>query len=286
VDKKAVYFSDLLPERFPKFFSELSCVLKTAGVTWRLLPHTKDIWCRDYMPVYRPAGVEKAFGVEDTWVQFKYAPSYLNKKKWFSVITNAADACRAVRVKPHDWPQLVVDGGNIVRRGYKAIMTEQVYKENPEYRRASVHSMVMNLLNLDELIIVPVEPGDPYGHADGCVRFIDRNTALINEPHKSHPVYAKKLRKVLQAHGLSCVEMPYFIDYDPKNKESAVGNYLNYLEKGDVIVAPAYSGYPDANRRAGDILKRIFGKSKRIFQVESTPVAKLGGVLNCISWNT
>ena len=46
-----VYFSDLLPERCPTMYQSLDKILKENDIDHRLLSHTKDIWCRDYMPI-------------------------------------------------------------------------------------------------------------------------------------------------------------------------------------------------------------------------------------------
>ncbi len=275
-----IYFSGLLPKRHPAFFKRLSALLKLKGVKYELLPDTKDIWLRDYMPILRPAGVERAFAdVEDVFVLFKYNPSYLKTKKWRHTITDAAKVCQDIGIKPRIM-DLVVDGGNIVRLGWKAIMTEQVYLENLRYRKSAVHAMLMDLLNVDELIMIPVEPGDPYGHADGCVRFVDKKRVLINEVLPGQKAFGKKLRGVLQKHDLQWIEMPYFNYID----HSAVGNYINFLEAGDLILVPSYKNYEVTNNRAVDILSQAFGPDKKIIPVESTSVAKEGGVLNCISW--
>ena len=145
--------------------------------------------------------------------------------------------------------------------------------------------MLMDLLNVDELIMIPVEPGDPFGHADGCVRFVDNKTVLINNQLPGQEAFGKKLRKVLQKHGFQWVEMPYFIENDPKNKDSAVGNYINFLEIGDLIIVPSYENYDRSNNLAVDILRKAFGSNRKIVPVEATSVAKEGGVLNCVSWN-
>lgn len=272
--KKSVYFSSLLPVRFSEFFKNLSGILDSTKVKWGLLPHTNDIWCRDYMPVR--VSPRK-------FVQFKYAPSYLMTKKWRSTITDPVKVCEAVGIKADPW-DFVIDGGNVVRFGSKAIMTERIYSENPEYYPEIFPDVLKDFLKVDELIMIPEEPWDPYGHADGCVRFLNENTVIIHELHKSHPGFDRALRNVLKKHRLEYVEMPYFIDNDPKHKDSAVGNYVNYLEAGKVIVVPAYMGYSKQNERALSVLKSVF-KGKKIVQIESTPIAKLGGVLNCVSWD-
>ncbi len=270
---KNIYFSDLLPGRFPQFFEDLTGVLDSNKVPWVLLPHTKDIWCRDYMPV--PVG-------RGRFLQFRYLPSYLKAKKWRPTITDAAKTCEAIGIIPKVW-EIVVDGGNVIRLGSTAIMTERVYRENSDYPEEVLADLLKELLRVKDLIMIPEEPGDPYGHADGCIRFIDNDTVLINEPHQSHPSFILALRKTLKAHRLGYVEMPCFIDYDPKYKDSAVGNYVNYLQVKDLIIAPAYADYPEQNKRALEVLKRVFNQ-KKIVQIESTCVAKEGGVLNCISW--
>ena len=66
-----VFFSDLLPERCPTMYQSLDKILKENDIDHRLLSHTKDIWCRDYMPIQTS---EKRF------VFYKYNPDYLQTK--------------------------------------------------------------------------------------------------------------------------------------------------------------------------------------------------------------
>ncbi|MBU4305140.1 MAG: hypothetical protein KJ893_05930, partial [Candidatus Omnitrophica bacterium] len=50
-ETNSVYFSKHLSQRYPEFFKELEGILERNGIKYGLLPHTNDIWCRDYMPV-------------------------------------------------------------------------------------------------------------------------------------------------------------------------------------------------------------------------------------------
>ena len=45
-------------------------------------------------------------------------------------ITDSLDICRDMQLKIKETP-LIIDGGNIVKVGNKAIMTEKVFVENP-----------------------------------------------------------------------------------------------------------------------------------------------------------
>ena len=271
-----VYFSSLLPKRYPEFFKQVELALVTAGVSVGLLPHTKDIWCRDYMPLRRPPA--------DEFVRFKYWPSYLQTKDGEVSITDAHETCRSIGINQRFY-DLVVDGGNVVRLNAKAIMTEQVYKENPRLRKGEVYAMLMDTLNLHDLIIIPVEPGDSYGHADGCVRFIDQNTVLINEVLPCNKGFSIKLRDILRRNGLQWVEMPYSFENDPLHKDSAVGNYINFLQVEDLVLLPSYAGYEKQNLKAIEVVQRGFGSGMKVVPFESTTVAKEGGVLNCVSWS-
>ncbi|MBF0618704.1 MAG: agmatine deiminase family protein [Candidatus Omnitrophica bacterium] len=279
-----LYFSALLPKRFPECFDQISRALSGARIDFKLLPYTQDIWCRDYMPVWRPPESISVLNHYEPgyFMQFKYRPSYLKSPRWRATITNPVKTCQAIGITPKHF-DLVVDGGNVVQYGYKAIMTERVFKENPRYRKATVYALLTDLLNVDELIMIPEEPGDPYGHADGCVRFVNKNTVMINEIAPGQKIFGRKLRDVLRQHGLRWIDLPYFIEKDSKNKHSAVGNYVNFLNAGDLVLVPTYVGYPEWNQRAIKILRRAFAGEK-VVPIESTVLAKEGGVLNCVSW--
>ena len=63
-----VYFSALLPEVCPVTYKGLADVLDRYGVPFSLLKGTKDIWCRDYMPLQM---------TDHEFVAFGYRPDYL-----------------------------------------------------------------------------------------------------------------------------------------------------------------------------------------------------------------
>ncbi len=272
---KTVYFSALLPDRFPAFFKCLTDIVNTSGIPWGLLPYTRDIWCRDYMPVR---------GASQELVQFQYAPSYLNTLQWRQTITDPSKVCEAIGIMA-DSVDVVIDGGNVVRFKRKAIMTERIYRENPGYSKEVLLDKLKDVLGVDEIVMIPVEPGDPYGHADGCVRFLNENTVMINEPQKSHPKFDRALRKILEKHRLGFHEMPIFIDHDSKHKDSAVGNYINYLDADGLVVLPCYEGYAHQNERALQAWASCPRGTEPFTWIEATPIAKHGGVLNCVSWD-
>ena len=46
-----VYFSSILPEKCPVLNAHIIEVLQKQGIPYAYLSETKDIWCRDFMPI-------------------------------------------------------------------------------------------------------------------------------------------------------------------------------------------------------------------------------------------
>ena len=115
----AVFFSDLLPKRCPKLYESLHEILQDKGIDHRLVSNTKDIWCRDYMPI-------QADGKH--FVFYKYNPDYLQTPYYKRRITdvNRIEKIDCLRQKKWTDLDLVIDGGNVVKCDDKIIMTEKV----------------------------------------------------------------------------------------------------------------------------------------------------------------
>jgi len=63
-----VYFSGLLPKKCPILNAHITEALKKHGIPYAYLSETKDIWCRDFMPIQ----IER-----ERFVFYKYTPDYL-----------------------------------------------------------------------------------------------------------------------------------------------------------------------------------------------------------------
>ena len=64
----SVYFSSLLPEKCPVLNAHIADALRKRDIPFTYLKGTKDIWCRDYMPIQ----IQK-----DRFVFYRYTPDYL-----------------------------------------------------------------------------------------------------------------------------------------------------------------------------------------------------------------
>src|ERR1043165_270241 len=184
-----------------------------AGIPIDIIPNTKDIWCRDYMPVQ--------IG-EKTFCQFGYAPDYLRGHE--HLIT---PPCRLPLMHVCRQDPIVLDGGNIVASRSRVILTDKVYKENPSIERPSLRRRLEEAFQA-ECIFIPKEPYDVIGHSDGVVRFVSENRVLVNDYSTVDPGYGARLRKLLEGNKLEMETLPMFQENDggKSDFQSAVGIYI------------------------------------------------------------
>lgn len=266
-----VLFADTLTQRYPQLTEELRQILEDHKVPCHFVVGTADVWIRDYAPVQ--------VGRKE-WVQFIYRPDYL--QGGYEHLITGPEVFRGRKyIAPIDSSDLVIDGGNIVTDGKRAILTDKIYKENSDREREEIREILRCCLGTEELIIVPREPYDRIGHADGMVRFIAEGTVVVNDFRQADPNFHDRLTKVLAAANLLIELLPYAPSVQQKQEiASAVGNYVNFLRVGDLVVMPTY-GIPE-DQEAQQRLQKSLPQAE-IVPLDSRELAKDGGVLNCIS---
>ena len=268
-DTTHLFVSDRLEADDPALLTSLRSALK--GVPIAIIPGTKDIWCRDFMPIQVD---------ENSFCQFVYRPDYLQGHE--RLIT-PPDKCRLPFMHDYRQEPIVLDGGNVVASRTKVILTDKVFKENPSIERPRLRQRLEEVFQA-ECIFIPKEPYDDVGHADGVVRFISENHVFINDYTGVDPGDEARLRSLLEKKGLEVETLPRFEEKGrrrPGDLASAVGNYINYLRVGDVVVVPAYNRAED--ELALQKLQQVLPDAA-VLQVPCRSLAEKGGVLNCVSW--
>ena len=48
-------------------------------------------------------------------------------------------------------------------------MTDKIYRKNPQHEPRRLRQKIQDLLEVERRIVIPPEPGDVLGHADGVV---------------------------------------------------------------------------------------------------------------------
>ena len=265
-----LYFSSLLKTNstYKPAADNLFAALDLFNKKYKFISDTKDIWVRDFMPVRLKSG---------RFISFRYEPSYL--LNYPELRTDyRKDISHEQNLPAIIYSYINLDGGNVVfsPSKQKAVISDRVFLENPEY---SAHELVKELEQLleAEVIIIPSLSMryDMTGHADGMVRFLDESTVLGNcVPGRN--TLEKRITFVLQGHGINTIPFPYF---DGKGI-SAEGCYLNYLETDSHIFLPIFENEMDKD--AVNLAEEIFPKT--VVPVCISEIAKYGGGLNCISW--
>ena len=265
-----LFLSDLLPIKFPNSFSDFEKLLHEQNVSFSFLPNTKDIWAVDFMPIQIN---------ENKFVQFDYSPDYLrNFKKWSKTISDVDAICSAINIYPKK-SNIRLDGGNAVKSSEVVILCDKIFKENEHLTKTQIKNELENLFQTTQIIFIPTELKDIIGHADGVVRFLNNHTVLVNDLPKSN--YKNELIKSLENAGFVIVWVPYN-PFNNKTFLDANGVYINYLEMEKIVILPLYNLKED--EKCIRLFEQLF-PSKIIKGINCCELAKLGGILNCISWN-
>jgi agmatine deiminase len=268
-----VYFSELLKNdsRSKSIYPVLLGILERHGIEYNHIVGTKDIWCRDYMPIH----VRK-----NELIQFRYEPSYLNH---FPNLRSVPKIVNQLNNLSPTYSNINLDGGNVVKNKDHAIISDRIFSENPEYRsKSKLISDIENLLQV-EVIIIPCIKYDMTGHSDGYVRFVDPNTLIGTDRSFEYRSWANNINSVLNDHKLDYIDLPTFEYRKIKYPHNAIGCYTNYLEIEDLIVVPVFEVSGNRDEDVVSIMNDVF-PNRTIETININSIGLDGGLLNCISW--
>lgn len=183
-------------------------------------------------------------------------------------------------------------------------MTEKVFVENPQYSRTDLIDRLEKMLET-EVIFIPWDRAEIYGHADGVVREIAPGKLLMTNYHRFSRRLADLFLKVL-SHRFD-IEI---LDYKVEKPHPDNWCYINFLQLGNKIFIPQLTAYHEAPKALDTtksiiidgIAQTVIGKvieedtqaleqfrclmpDKKIIPVSCPQIVKRGGALNCISWN-
>ena len=270
MDNMQIYISEWL-RNYPEVYESLCAAFEKSGVKWQFLDHTKEVWARDYMPLHLGDG---------KYVSFNFFPDYLsvNKGKY---ITCQEHVIRNMNINLVANLNIKLDGGNVVRCGDKTIMTDKIISENSTIRPLKLIETIENTLNT-ELILIPWDMEEPFGHADGMVAYIGDGTLLMNnygQIGKEAKPFCLRLHKILDSH-FDVIEL----SYSGRLRKDA-WCYLNYVETPRTVIIPGLSKDLDCDndRSAVKEFSVIFPK-KEVIQVYAAPLVKHGGAFHCVTW--
>lgn len=287
-DTNLVYFS----KRILKYPNGIDIVkqLDEHGVFVDFIPSTRDVWARDYMPVQI---------ADNKYIGYEYCPDYLYPN-YTSLITNQSRVCDEMEIDTVP-TGLIIDGGNIVKTSKGIIMIDKVFRENNHFSKIELINRLENTF-CSEIIFLPWDRSEYYGHADGVVREISTGKVLMTNYYRFSKKYGRQFENILSLH--FDVEV---LDYDVEKPHRNNWCYINFLRVGNKIFLPQLTPMRRlvgeecniANRKTEYVLtgriveddalaveqfERLFSDCE-IILVSCPKIVDKGGALNCISWN-
>ena len=253
-------------EKYVNAMGHLSDKLNSHEIRWGLLPYTTSplhIWARDYMPIQ----VSKR-----KFVRFNYSPDYLENYPEYKPDTSAILSALDKQVIDSD---IIIDGGNVISCGNKIILTDKIIRENPNYDHDVLIDRLCQLLEA-EIVLIPEDYYDEYGHADGMVRYMGEGRVLLNNYCDFDKALRKKLLAVLSPH-FDIIELHYGAYTEMS------WAYLNFLHVGKYIFIPMMEDKlgETAFRQIADAFPQC--ECHPIYHYENN--VHDGGALNCSTWN-
>lgn len=262
----AVYFSEWLKKDYSDIYKGLVRILNKHNVAYDIIPNTKDVWCRDYMPLQLD---------KERYLCYEYKPDYLmNSARNRKYITDSLNVCRGMQLNIKKTP-LIMDGGNVVKVGNKAIMTEKVFVENPSMDEDMLKKQLEKQMEC-EVVFIPWDRNEKYGHSDGIIKPISDNTILMTNYHDFDREYTNEVVKRLS----SKFEIET-LSYKVRKTAPESWAYINFLTVGKLIVLPALGKEED--EQALSQIKRYYPECL-VEQLNISDLVKDGGGLNCVSW--
>ncbi|MCI6372310.1 MAG: agmatine deiminase family protein [Paraprevotella sp.] len=258
---------------------DLFAALDRLGIQHMELSNTMDIWCRDYMPVL--------LFDDGYYATYQYQPDYLwDKKCNRKYITNQTNASKGLEINTSLSMGLVFDGGNYVRHNDKrkstVFMTDKILMENSF---CPSHELIVKLhLSLAaDIVLLPWDMDEPYGHADGMVAPLPDGRLLLNnycQTAKGKKIdYYKRLLKMLDGH------FPFVeLSYDCKLEEDS-WCYLNFLKVPGAVLLPCLSrgAKCDNDQAAIEKFQELFPDDE-IIPIYAKSLINRGGGLHCVTW--
>ena len=268
-----VYFSSLLPEKCPILNAHIIEALQKRGIPYACLSGTKDIWCRDFMPIQ----IE-----EDRFVFYKYTPNYLRDKYGLQLQTNPIEVFQTEANQLLPILQkalsldLVLDGGNVVKCGNKIVMADKVFLENKDKSQTEVQRLLEEAFRCD-IVFLPWDKRERYGHSDGIIHYLGDNRVLMTNYPDFDNTLALDYLRILEKH-FDVITLKYNV----KRKHERSWSYINFLQVGHLVLVPQL-GIPE-DEQALEQISAVMPACE-VVGIPALEAVRRGGALNCISWN-
>lgn len=302
----SVFISSLLSKEssgFPKevrekLYKNLKKYFQDKGIQYEELINTRDVWCRDFMPIQM---------TKDLFLSFTYFPDYLIEQQYtitnwelHKVHSRKLDTCRI----PHKLLPLILDGGNVIKALNKegkptCILCDKVLIENKVSKIELEDWWNKYFEDSLELVLLPWEGPEynPIGHADGIVRYLSKGKVLMTNYSEYDEKLAEEYRNILFSHGFEVQELEYSKMFSEEDKlwkmlKDHSWSYINFLQVGNNILLPKL-GYEKLDSMALEQVRKHSGNDFDVEMIDCDMTSIIGGdgngsnsggALNCLTW--
>lgn len=208
-------------------------------------------------------------------------PIICKQKKYRKLKSYPDIVCESIDLKTQK-TNLIIDGGNVIKSKDCVILTDKVIQENKDYyTKENLINKLRELFEIEKIILIPWDKNEPYGHADGMIRFINENSVLVQKYFDEYDeVFRNKFFGELDKHGLSWEKMEFNVENENENN----WGYLNFLQTQNIILLPVFGIEEDD--QAFKQMKNYYPdySDDRILKINMSEIIENGGALNCISW--
>ena len=252
----------------------------------------KDNWVRDYAPV-----------ICKNNVNFVYDPSYYEEDD--RELTEELDdwSYEFLDEEEFEASDIVLDGGNFIYNGEDdAIISVKIFEDNCNLGYDALLDELREVTGIKNFRFIGYDPYDETGHADGYVRFVDKQHVLVAALSDDYSMYGSaqisedeyyEIKDVLDGianqlevfykvtriiHGMPAKE------HEDSGMDSVVGGYINYMKIENKIYLPQFE-MKELDDAAIEVIQKVYGAGITVVPVNCLKLAPYGGLLNCISWN-
>lgn len=263
-----VYISAETYAQHPTITKRLLKALDGENVRWELLNHTRYSWCRDYMPIQI---------AEDKFLQYRYFPDYMDDDQYRAYITDPSETLQSLGIETVK-TDIILDGGNVIKCKDCVIMVDKVFKENAaNYTQSALIDRLEGLFGC-EVLFLPWDKYEIYGHADGIVRYVSEGKVLMTNYHDYDSKFADAFLNVLSKRFDVNV-----LEYTRKT-HSMNWAYINFLQTKQAIFVPVF-GKEEDEQSVSQITQLYPSYEGHVVPVKMNGIVKDGGAINCITWN-
>ena len=151
-------------------------------------------------------------------------------------------------------------------------------EENPGIPASVLLKQLEKMLQA-EVILLPWDVNEEFGHADGIVRFVDSDTVIMTNYSQFDKSMAARFRNILNANFKNVYELHFNVKKLNENSWA----YINWLQTDKVLVLPTF-GIDEDEQAFRQIENWMPDYKGRIEMADATDLVKHKGCLNCATW--